>query len=38
MVTFPQERAQLISLGTEPVANYQDLSFPSIFVVEVKGD
>ena len=34
---FPQQQAQLISMGTEIVANSQDLIYP-FFVIEFKGD
>jgi hypothetical protein len=34
---FPQQQAQLISIGTEMVANSQDWIYP-FFVIEFKGD
>ena len=34
---FPQQQAQLISMGTEIVANSQDLIYP-FFAIEFKGD
>lgn len=34
---FPGQQTQLISLGTEPVANSQDLMYP-FFVIEFKGN
>ena len=34
---FPQQQAQLISMGTEMVANSQDLIYP-FFVIEFKAD
>ncbi|KAL2258657.1 hypothetical protein VTK26DRAFT_7963 [Humicola hyalothermophila] len=34
---FPQQQAQLISMGTEMVANNQGLTYP-FFVIEFKGD
>lgn len=34
---FPQQQAQLISMGTDMVANNQDLIYP-FFVIEFKGD
>ncbi|POS68581.1 hypothetical protein DHEL01_v213025 [Diaporthe helianthi] len=34
---FPQQRTQLISMGTEPMANSQGLTYP-FFVIEFKGN
>lgn len=34
---FPNQQAQLITMGTEPIANTQDLLYP-FFAIEFKGD